>query len=554
MNHKKLDVALLKEMFEGGYSELLSQRDYVNNLNVFPVPDGDTGLNMCKTFLGGIDNSKDTSSVSSYLDDFARGTLLSARGNSGVILSQFVRGFAKGASKLSGTEISISDFGTVLSAGVEKAYGSVVNPTEGTMLTVMKDTAAFVNTKGSEYANFEGLFTDLIPAIKKSLQNTPNLLPVLKEAGVVDSGGAGILALFLGMKKVLFGEEIGKFETNDRIETSEGPSMSSRLDENAETVYGYCTEFILQLFEKKIDVEKFSIDEMIEGLQKLGDSIVAVQDEKLVKVHIHAHEPEKVLSFAHGYGEFLSLKIENMTLQHSEVLAEKGEEFLKPIEYKKYGIVAVASGKGIADYFMSLGADVIVDGGQTNNPSSEDFINAFKKLNCDHIVVLPNNSNIILAAEQAGKLYKECDVRVVATKSVAEGYSALSLMDINAPTIEALTDGMTYYLPNVTTGLVTFSTRDTSIDGIDVQEGDFIGLADKHLLAASNSKVSAALGILNAIDNIEDKEVLTVFYGKDVTTRDLDELASRVSEEFPLIEIGFINGEQDIYYFIMAIE
>lgn len=546
MKHTVIDSLLLKDMLVNGYKELLNQKEYVNDLNVFPVPDGDTGLNMSKTLKGGIDNLIEADTVGGCLKVFARGTLMAARGNSGVILSQFFRGFVKDTEELE--VFTIDSFIKAIANGRDQSYESVVNPTEGTMLTLMTDAMNCLQTKASEFEDFEDLFKELIIALEVSLKTTPTLLAVLAEAGVVDSGGAGLLAIFKGMAMAIDGELLDDIE----IPEEDTKAPLTLLDETSNVVFGYCTEFILQLFNSKIDVAGFEVDKFVKDLKELGDSIVAVQDENLVKVHIHTKTPEVVLTFAHKYGEFLTLKIENMTVQHNEIIVDEAKD--EPIEHTKYAVIAVASGEGICDLFTTLGTSVIIDGGQTNNPSAEDFVSAIKKVNADHIVLLPNNSNIILTAKQAKDMFEDLDIRVIETKSIAEGFSCLSLMDIDTNDINELLNGMTQSLSNVTTGLVTTATRDTNMDGIEVKKDKFIGLADKTIYSCEDDRVTCAYKMLTGLPTIDTKDVITIFQGKNVTDEESENLVDMITSNYPLMEVGVIPGGQDIYDFIMAIE
>ena len=555
MKHSIIDAQMLAALLKGGYQELLSQKEIINNLNVFPIPDGDTGLNMGRTLQGGIETLKDDSSFKDMMKAFSKGTLMSARGNSGVILSQFFRGFAKGVADIDA--MSVYDFAKAMKAGRDQAYSAVVNPVEGTMLTLMTDGSNCLDK--DSIVDFESLFDVLIPELKASLQRTPSLLDVLAEAGVVDSGGAGFLAIFNGMAKALSGE-ITAEEVHVEAAPKAAEPVAMLLDENSEIEFGYCTEFILQLFSKKTDVENFDIDAFIEELKKLGDSIVAIRDEELVKVHIHTKTPEVPLAFAHQYGEFVTMKIENMTVQHNEVINEHSDSAAakatspKASQHQKFAVVTTASGEGFISYFKDHGVDVVIDGGQTNNPSTEDFINAFRSLDADHIVVLPNNTNIIMAAEQAAELYKVCDVRIIPTKSLAEGYSSISLMDPFAANIDDFIRSMTYALGNVTTAMVSTATRDAEMDGVTIRKGQYVGIIDKEIRISGDDKLSTTINLLTGDEEISDKDVITVFYGKDVTEDEANALENLISENFPLLEVAIVPGLQDVYSFIIAIE
>ena len=539
---KILDGICLSSMLQNGYHNLVRNMEVINELNVFPVPDGDTGTNMAMTLGGGINAAQPTEEVGAYLKGFARGTLLSARGNSGVILSQFIHGFAEALKEKHA--VSLEDFTLAVEQGVADAYHAVIKPTEGTILTIVRQAAAFL--RGHTYESFEDCLKELIGDMRKTLAETPELLPVLKEAGVVDSGGAGLLCIFEGMEAALRGELIEETSAADTSLLQAAHTGDFGPDSVLE--YGYCTEFILQLMNAKTDLSTFDLQPMIDFLQQVGDSIVAVKNGDIVKVHVHTFQPEKVIAYARQFGEFVTFKMENMSVQHNEVVAKQ----TAPKE--KYAVVAVVSGEGFEQYFKEIGVKVTVSGGQTQNPSAEDFLKAFDEANAEHIVVLPNNSNIVLTAQQAAQLYTGAEVHVIPTKSLAEGYSALSMMDLFADTAEELLESMTCCLGGITTGSVTTATRDTLMNGVSVKEGDYIGLADSRICSAADSPVEAAMEMLAALPDIEDKQVLTVFYGKDLTQKALSELQERVEEAYPLFETGYIYGGQEVYPLIMAIE
>ena len=545
MRTTRINGLQLAEMAANGYRNLKRNIETVDNLNVFPVPDGDTGTNMSMTLGGGVSAiAGEGADVGTMMRKFSRGTLLAARGNSGVILSQFVRGMANGAEGK--TELSVADFSEVMRAGVECAYQAVIRPVEGTILTVMREGAEFVEKYLSDISDFEDCFRRLIGQMKYTLNKTPELLPVLKEAGVVDSGGAGFVCIFEGMEMALRGEFINETETGTTANFLNQSAVAFGPDSVLE--YGYCTEFILQLLHAKTDIAAFRLEPVIAWLESVGESIVAVQDGDLVKVHVHTFEPEKVIAYARQYGEFVTIKIENMSVQHNESVAAQAEE------KKLYAVVAVTSGQGVADYFRQIGVDAIIEGGQTQNPSAEDFLRAFNTLHAEHIVVLPNNSNVVMTAKQAAALYEGADVRVIATRSIAEGYSALSMMDPTAQTVDELVESMTDAIEYVTTGYVTTATRDTHMNGLDIHQGDWIGLDDETIRADAADKVTAALELLHNLPEIDEKQVLTVFVGKDVSDEELEAFQEAVEEELPLIETGFVPGGQEVYAFIFSVE
>ncbi len=534
----KIDGKFLHKILCGGCENLLNNKQYINALNVFPVPDGDTGENMAGTLVGGIKLKEISLNAGETMSEFSRNCLFNARGNSGVILSQFIRGIAVGLKGVE--EVGIVDFIFALSSGVKYAYKAVLRPVEGTMLTVIREGITQVEEKQEIYEDFSTLLKDLISYMKKSLDNTPNILPVLKEAGVVDSGGAGIVIFFEGVKAVLDGKDVNTLKIEENSFSSVKFLDSDNMD------YGYCTEFILQLTDKN---NCFNLQDLTNYLQTIGDSVVAVVDEKIVKVHVHTLQPYKAMEFAHNYGEFLSVKVENMNLQHSEQSIKEPEKIKKDI-----AIVAVASGTGIKKYFSEIGADVIVDGGQSFNPSSQDFISAFEKLEAKHIIVLPNNKNVIMSAEQAGTLYENADVRIIKTKTIAEGYSCLSMIDTTETDIDTYISNMTSNLQNVTTAIVALAVRDAHVNNIDVVKGKFIGYCNDNIISCEEDKVLTTIKTLQNLDNIDEKETFVIFYGQDVSEEEKERLEEALYDEYPLADIAFIRGDQQIFSFILCLE
>ena len=541
-----LDGRTLGQMLRNGLNNLKRNVQTVNDLNVFPVPDGDTGTNMWLTMKGGLNFTAEDQNAGEMLGKLAYGSLFSARGNSGVILSQFFKGMAARSEALE--EIDIPAFAETLQGGCEFAYAAVANPVEGTMLTVMRDAAEYM-TSNVSFEDFAECFEGLIEEIKRSLRRTPELLPVLKEAGVIDSGGAGVLCIFEGMSNALKGEMI---DADDAEDASENDSLKFRLLQDEGVDYGYCTEFILQLLPGKQAVAgEFSVDAMIAKLSELGDSVVSVRDGDIVKVHVHTKTPEKVLEYAHQFGEFLTLKIENMTVQHSQTMSGNAAAANERIPL---AVVAVASGAGMASYFRSIGATAIVEGSQTENPASGDFINVFDVVNADHIIVLPNVKNTLFAAKQAAQMYDKSDVRVIETTSFAEGYSALSMMNSECETVEEQIECMTEYLDSVTTVSVTTATRDACIDGVEIVQGDWIGLEGEKIRVSEKDKIGAAFRLLEAIEDMDDKQVATVFCGADLSADERERFEAELERRYPMLETGFIDGGQKVYSLIIALE
>ena len=542
-----IDGIGLHELLESGYRNLKKNMETINNLNVFPVPDGDTGINMVMTFGGGLRGAdKGNANVGAYMKSLSRAALLSARGNSGVIFSQFIHGLYRGFAEKQ--TVSFGDFAYAFDCAREDAYQSIAVPTEGTILTVIREAAEFLAENGQKYTDFREGFDALAAQMAVTLKKTPELLPVLKEAGVVDSGGAGLVCFVEGICANLRGEDIE--ELADVEELIAHVPTNGNFGPDSHLEYGYCTEFILQLMNYKTDLASFDLAAFTKPLEALGDSIVSVHSEGIVKIHIHTFTPEKVLEYGRQFGEFVTIKIENMSVQHSEIQAQA-----EPAKEKvKYAVVAVASGEGIKDYFYSIGATHIIDGGQTSNPPVSDFLEAFRTVNAEHIVVLPNNSNIILTAQQAAQNFEDSDVRVIPTKSIVEGYSALSMMNLWSDTVEELVEDMSMNLDSVVTGQITTAIRDTHMDGLDVKEGMFIGLSGKHILVAENDRVVAAQNLIAKVTAETPKDVIIVFYGAGVSQEEVSQLQSFLETNYPMVDVGFVDGKQAIYDFIISLE
>lgn len=535
----------LHKLFSSGYRNLKKNMQTVNDLNVFPVPDGDTGTNMVHTFGDALKAApSDMENVGEYMKALARTVLLSARGNSGVILSQFIHGLYRGFSDKS--EVTFADFAQAFLCAKEDAYASIITPTEGTILTVIREAAEFLNKNAHQYDDFAMGFEALVANMKVTLSQTPELLPILKEAGVVDSGGAGLVCCFEAMYAHLCGESVEDTPELDSLVSS--AALTTGFGPDSVLEYGYCTEFILQLMHAKTDISAFNRDAFVQPLEQLGNSIVAVQNDSIVKIHIHTFTPEKVLEYARRFGELVTIKIENMSVQHSEIQAES------PKEHVKYAIVSVASGQGIIDYFYGIGANVVIDGGQTNNPSVNAFLEAFRSFDAEHIVVLPNNANIILTANQAAEMYTDADVRVIPTKSIVEGYSALSMMNLWCDTVEELIEDMSSGLSSASAAYLTTATRDACVNGVRAEKGKFIGLSGKEILVCGEERIATAAQLIRKITDADEKEVIVVFYGASVSMEEAENFKAQLEEEYPLADIGFIEGKQEVYDFIISLE
>ena len=539
-----LDGEVLNSAFTVGYRNLKKNMAAINDLNVFPVPDGDTGTNMVHTFGGGLGAVTAQKNVGLYLRELSRAVLLNARGNSGVIFSQFIRGLYCGFENKE--TICFADLAYAFDCAREDTYKSIISPTEGTILTVIREATDYLTANADKFDDFKSGFEALLGCMKDTLVRTPQMLPVLKEAGVVDSGAAGLVCFFEGMYAYFCGLS---FDDIDEIEfNAPKGEISASFGPDSVMEYGYCTEFILQLMNAKTDISSFSKDEFVKPLESLGDSIVAVVNDGIVKIHIHTFTPEKVLEYARKFGEFVTIKIENMSVQHNETQVAPQKEQVK------YAIIAVASGQGISDYFYSIGASLIIDGGQTNNPSVDDFLKAFDSFDAEHIIVLPNNSNIILTANQAAELYKASDVHVLPTKSLVEGYSALSMMNLWCDTVEELIDDMSSGLSTVVSAFVTTATRDTNIGGVEISKNNYIGIKNKEILICDQDRFKCATELVSNIMKQSEKEVIIVFYGEAVSEEEAKCFKDWLEEEYSLADIGFIEGKQDVYDYIISLE
>ena len=544
MNTKFLTGDMLLEMVRSGAECLQLHCDEVNDLNVFPIPDGDTGSNMFMTIQGGANTECSVEKISDTAQSIAHNMLLSARGNSGVILSQLFAGIADG---LKGLESAgISDLENACKMGVERAYNSVLTPTEGTILTVAKETSNAVCNE--DFDCIEEVFEFSLDEAKKALEKTPEQLEVLKQAGVVDSGGAGLVYIIEGMQNFL----TGKKSSGRSVVSAPAPADSLNVDlftADSELGFGYCTELLVRLQNRKCNPDEFDINTLIEYLNGLGDSIVAFKDGTIVKLHVHTKTPQKVLDYCQQFGEFLKVKIENMQLQHNEVVAN---EQAKETERKQYAIIAVANGEGIKQELTDFGADIIIDGGQTMNPSASELIAAFDKANAQTIFVLPNNGNIILAAKQAAELYKKSDVRVIPTKNIGDCYSVLSMMDLEAGDADAIEQNMNESMVGTLTAEISKSIRSTQMDGIDVREGEYIGILGKKIVSSDTDCYDTALAALKLMEPNEHSSLI-ILRGKTGDEAVAADIASFVKQNYPRLEVYESFGGQNVYDFILVV-
>jgi len=540
-----LDGILFARMISSGAANLKTHAQEINDLNVFPIPDGDTGDNMLLTMMGGVHKDLDCEVLCEVAERVSSGMLMSARGNSGVILSQFFEGIKNGFTGLQTADTK--EIGEAFRQGVRQAYSSVMTPTEGTILTVVREATEYACEQNAETP--EAFLNAFIKEAKASLARTPDLLPVLKKAGVVDSGAAGLIYIIDGMMRAVIGEDIAEF--------SEVSEKTQELDldafnEDSVLEYGYCTELLVRLQNAKTDIPSFDVKVITDFLQTIGDSIVTVRNGSIVKLHVHTRQPQKVLDFCQRYGEFLKIKIENMSLQHNNTVTEEKEN-APTKERKKYGVVAVASGEGLKETFRERGADVIVDGGQSMNPSAEDFIAAFDDANADVIFVFPNNANIILAAQQAAHLYEKSDVRVIESTSIGAGYASLAMLDTSSRDTDLIASELHEAMQGVITAEISHCIRDAKMGNTEVHTGDYIGFADKELLAVNNNRLVTVCETMDNL-NLDAHDICILIYGKDAGAEEASRIEAYFRARYRGKELYVINGGQDVYDYIMIIE
>ena len=544
---REIDGKIFIRMVASGAQSLKAHVREVNELNVFPIPDGDTGDNMLMTIMGGARiKGEGLECLSLAAERVSGGMLLSARGNSGVILSQFFEGIKNGLSGLD--TANAEELGYAFREGVRQAYSSVMTPTEGTILTVIREASDYAAERKPEQA--EELLSGFIEEARRSLERTPELLPVLKKAGVVDSGAAGLIYIAEGMLRGLSGEE------PEELEPSEHGTGELDLDafgEDSVLEFGYCTELLLRLQSFKTDIPSFDVRIISDYLGTVGDSIVAVKNGSIVKIHVHTVTPHKVLAFCQQYGEFLKVKIENMSLQHNNTVADVSDGEQTPRERKKYGIVAVASGEGLKQAFLDRGVDVIVDGGQSMNPSAEELMRAFDAAMADTVLVFPNNSNIVLTAKQAAALYTKSDVRVIESRTIGAGYAALSMYDESIGDTDAIVEELNFAMEDVVTAEISHCVRDAEMDGVKMKKGDYIGFVGKHLLGVSADRYGA---VIETVDKagLKEHDICILIRGKDADEAEAERIAEYISREYRGKELYIINGGQDVYDYILIIE
>nr|WP_251139319.1 DAK2 domain-containing protein [Exiguobacterium sp. s146] len=550
-------------MVANGAANLSQNADYVDSLNVFPVPDGDTGTNMNLTMTSGAKevaalNSANIADVSSK---FARGLLMGARGNSGVILSQLFRGFGKAIEGK--TEVSTVDFAEALKRGVDTAYKAVMKPVEGTILTVAREAADEALRASESTSDFNEFMELVIVEAKASLERTPDLLPVLKEVGVVDSGGQGLLVIYEGFLASLEGKELEKPHApvmDALIEAEHHAHAAQGFMSTEDIEFGYCTEIMVRFQDEKLKDAPFNEDAFRNELSELGDSLLVVADEELLKVHVHVETPGDVITKGQRYGELVAVKIENMRQQHSTILEEEhganqhGVQTAAPTAPKAkapFAIVTVAMGEGVSELFRSLGAAHVIEGGQTMNPSTEDIVKAIEAANADHVFIFPNNSNIIMAAEQAASV-APCGVSVIPTKTVPQGLAAAIAFNPEAD-VETNENVMKAAASAVKSGQVTYAVRDTSIDGVEIRKDDHMAIAEKKIVASSASSLEAAKALVDALVDADD-EIITILTGEGSSAEDVVALSAYIESKNDEIEIEVHDGKQPLYSYIFSVE
>lgn len=552
MDTTMLNGNLFVSMMRGGSVNIRENRSVVNELNVFPIPDGDTGDNMYMTVEAGCSAAiehadDDLECVSAHA---AHGMLLGARGNSGVILSRIFAGIAEGFKGCKYADVA--SVGAAFERGVKQAYEAVTVPVEGTILTVYRDAVGYANSRVSSKSTLQNYFDDFTTELRCSLERTPELLAVLKDAGVVDSGGAGFVYIAEGMKNVLNGIEIIESHTDVGAEKAKAVDTSS-FNENSKMEYGYCTEFLLQLQTAKTDVGNFDLEEFKKYLASAGDSIVVFMDKSVIKVHVHTMTPGAVLEHCQKYGEFLTVKIENMTIQHSTTTVANNFTLKVPDKRRKYAIVTVACGEGITKTFRELGADYVVEGGQSMNPSAQDFIAAFDEVNAEVVFVLPNNRNIFLTARQAAELYTKSEVHVIPSHTLGDGYAALSMFDTSSENIDEIIDAAKEAMEGVVTGEISLAIRDSSCNGVKVHSGEYIGFVGGTIYTSTDTRNKAALELAASLD-AGARDVIILICGADVPDDEANELYAKLSAEYRKTEIIMQNGGQAVYDYVMILE
>ncbi|MCP1639689.1 DAK2 domain fusion protein YloV [Streptococcus gallinaceus] len=551
----KITTSLFQEMVQAASSRLNKQAEYVNSLNVFPVPDGDTGTNMGMTITNGAKEvaDKPASTVGEVGQILSKGLLMGARGNSGVITSQLFRGF--GQSIKGKVELDGKDLAHAFQNGVEVAYKAVMKPVEGTILTVSRGAATAALKKAEETDDAVEVMRATLEGANRALKKTPEMLPVLKEVGVVDSGGQGLVYIYEGFLSALTGEYIASEEfqatpavMTEMINAEHHKSVAGHVA-TEDITYGYCTEIMVALRQGPTYVKNFEYEEFRNYLNDLGDSLLVVNDDEIVKVHVHTEDPGLVMQAGLQYGSLVKVKVDNMRNQHEAVLEK--DSYQKPAERKEYAVIAVAAGEGLTDIFKSQGVDYVISGGQTMNPSTEDFVKAIDLVNARNVIILPNNKNIFMAAQSAAEV-AEVAVKVIETRTIPQGFTSLLAFEPNA-SIEDNFEAMTASLADVKSGSVTTAVRDTTIDGLEIHENDNLGMVDGKIVV-SNPDMMETLEKTFAKMLDEDSEIVTIYVGEDGSKDLAQEIADDLEEKFEDIEVEIHVGNQPVYPYLFSIE
>lgn len=549
MNTNTVDAKVLSRMFLSGAKNLEAKKEWINELNVFPVPDGDTGTNMTLTIMSAASEVSALSepTMKTLAKAISSGSLRGARGNSGVILSQLLRGFTKVIERCD--TVDAVTFAKAFEKGVETAYKAVMKPKEGTILTVAKGASDKALEIAEDCESLEGFFTDVLKEAETVLAKTPEMLPVLKEAGVVDSGGQGLLEVLKGAFDGYLGKEIDlNFEKPKTAVVSRPVSA-----EESNIKFGYCTEFIIMLEKEFPEREEKSFKEY---LMSIGDSLVVVADDEIVKVHVHTNDPGQAIQKALTYGQLSNMKIDNMRLEHHEKVIKDAEKLAAQqaaeVPEKEVGFISVSVGDGMGEIFRELGADHLIEGGQTMNPSTEDVLQAISHVHAKNIFIFPNNKNIILAANQARDLTEDKNIIVIPTKTIPQGIAAL-ISYVPDKTIEQNTEEMIEAIGNVKTGQITYAVRDTKIDDKEIRQGDIMGIGDHGILAVGEGIEDITVATIQEMTD-EDSEIISVYYGADVSEEDAENLSARLEELYPDYDIEVNEGGQPIYYYVVSVE
>ncbi|HAZ5063583.1 TPA: fatty acid kinase catalytic subunit FakA [Staphylococcus aureus] len=545
----KINGKLFADMIIQGAQNLSNNADLVDSLNVYPVPDGDTGTNMNLTMTSGREEVENNLSknIGELGKTFSKGLLMGARGNSGVILSQLFRGFCKNIE--SESEINSKLLAESFQAGVETAYKAVMKPVEGTILTVAKDAAQAAVEKANNTEDCIELMEYIIVKANESLENTPNLLAVLKEVGVVDSGGKGLLCVYEGFLKALKGEKVeAKVAKLDKDEFVHDEHDFHGVINTEDIIYGYCTEMMVRFGKNK---KAFDEQEFRQGMSQFGDSLLVINDEEIVKVHVHTEYPGKVFNYGQQYGELIKLKVENMREQHREVIRKEQHSAKPKMETVETAIITISMGEGISEIFKSMGATHIISGGQTMNPSTEDIVKVIEQSKCKRAIILPNNKNILMASEQAASIV-DAEAVVIPTKSIPQGISALFQYDVDA-TLEENKAQMADSVNNVKSGSLTYAVRDTKIDGVEIKKDAFMGLIEDKIVSSQSDQLTTVTELLNEM-LAEDSEILTVIIGQDAEQAVTDNMINWIEEQYPDVEVEVHEGGQPIYQYFFSVE